>query len=621
MKQKSFISNFNGNHAAIALLIFGYLISVYQIFFRTGSLQSAVDDNVVRVTHWQLEPGFREALDWAIEAYNDRPEAKERGVRVIQAPITERVYNQFMNVHLISGTAPDLAQKGQSKLIQGNSTAKFFTPLSDYVSEPNPYNLIPLPDGSTPLASLSWKDSFIDGLQGGFDEQLDNYYAIPISVYGSQRIFYNLDLLTKVKVFAREQLLLHTQPVPEWIEFTRLKRSTDPQTATTGYLPIDQRLERWLEDPEATPETLGQMLFLFEACTAYAQHNNRPNLIPVSASSYAPADISRYYGPVFFYHIGSKINTVPATPIIEIESLQSLADGVWDFQSPAIREYFHFISLISRYYPVGFLGKDREQAQRQFVLGEALVLSSGGWDASGIYSSIQSRDRPEDRFEVVIRPAPPAATGERWDEFLGLLMTEANFKAGVPLAINMKSPHFDVALDFLQFVTSLHINQEFNRRSGWLPVVHGGEALDYMKPFSPRTEGIPSSESMSLENTRSSIRNAYSSNFKLYQNGEIGFEEFTRRFLETVENPRQGLIGSWLSELQKDNDKGRANDRLLSVTRYRQIFSAGNRDDAAHLSKFYSSLFSDHGAEVRLIWYQMKGEQSFPSLDNSNTAP
>jgi hypothetical protein len=136
------LKNFNWNYVAAGILLVAYLFSVVRFLYISVTNQETDEGTggIVRVTHWQLEPGFREAMDWAIAKYNAQPKVIEAGITIEQAAITERVFTQFMNVHLISGTAPDIAAKGHSNIIKGNALARFYTPLGEYVNQPNPYN-------------------------------------------------------------------------------------------------------------------------------------------------------------------------------------------------------------------------------------------------------------------------------------------------------------------------------------------------------------------------------------------------------------------------------------------------------------------------------------------------
>ena len=56
---------------------------------------------IVRLAHWQLEMGYRDALQEVIDEYN-RLHEKDK-VKVIQLPVTEKVYEQWLNTHLVSG--------------------------------------------------------------------------------------------------------------------------------------------------------------------------------------------------------------------------------------------------------------------------------------------------------------------------------------------------------------------------------------------------------------------------------------------------------------------------------------------------------------------------------------
>src|SRR5690242_821021 len=64
---------------------------------------SAPNGEVIRIAHWQLEAGYRGSMDQAIKRY----EALNPGVKILQLAITEKVYGQWLNTHLLAGTAPD----------------------------------------------------------------------------------------------------------------------------------------------------------------------------------------------------------------------------------------------------------------------------------------------------------------------------------------------------------------------------------------------------------------------------------------------------------------------------------------------------------------------------------
>jgi hypothetical protein len=453
------------------------------------------------------------------------------------------------------------------------------------------------------------RETFIDGMLGGYVGELNDFYAIPLSNYGGLRIFYNADLTGKIKRYALGEL--KARPDAEWIQRCVLRTENGEEV---GYLPIDDQLKDWLADGEVTPQTLGQLFFFCEATLAYAEKNNLPNLVPISTSSYGGNNIAGIYERPFFRNVGLDVNMMPGSEVSFLEVMESYQQGKWDFYTPAIREYYRLSFELVRYFPIGYLGKDREQAQRRFVLGDAVMLSSGGWDASSVIRGVASRDNEEDHFEVKIAPAPLPDEDERWAEMIPMHKTEANFRAGVPLAVNLQSHHFEWALDFLKYMTSLKINEEFNRRAGWLPAIEGGEPIEYMEPFSPIREGISELDSFGFggSEVRSSISSAVSSNAKLYFGGEIGYDEFVQRVDEVLKQPRLGIESQWRTTLQKNIDQSRAQDRSVSVSRFRMMFDGTQKELKGYLAKLTTSVESDEGRAIFRMWKKFNGEEPFP---------
>lgn len=608
------------NIIAIGILVSAYAVSA--IRFATLQLQirrTAADrddaERVIRVTHWQLEPGFREAMQWAIDEYNALPHVQAANVRVEQLAITERVYNQFMNVHLISGTAPDIATRGMTRLIQGNNVARFYTPLSEYIGDPNPYNAPELLSPDLPpelaefLSTASWRDTFLDGMLGGYDRLLNDYYAIPVSNFGSLRLFYNQTYLQDVKAFALSAV--QAIPQPDWVQGLWLRG--EGQQAT-GYLPDTPALRAWLANDSA-PDTLGQLIFYCEAVQAFAREHDLPFLVPISGSNYDPSNLAFLYKPIFLSHFTEEVKLLPGEGLRHIQSLAAWEAGRWSFDSPPYYAFLDFAQKVSRYFPRGFLGLDREQAQRRFILGNAAIISSGAWDASGIFLGAAGRDREEDRFEVVVTRPPMAIEGERWHEYLPMNRTEASFTTGVPLAINQKTPHFRWALDFLKFMSSQPINQEFSRRANWLPAIAGAEPTDFMRPFMPEPEGIPGNLSISLQTAGGGLQNVYTGALKLLMTGDIDRQEFRERIERFLANPRVGMQSLWIRDLQRNLDASRARDRTVSVEEYRVLF---HDDDAARTrlhSLFLTSLNNDKGLPAIWLWRTFNGDEPFPSFD------
>ncbi len=608
-------AKFDTRWISAGILLVAFIYSAVRFFIVSHQLNSVESDDsgqkTIRIAHWLLEPGVSESLQWAIDEYEQLPHVKAANVKIIQVPISERFFNQFMNVHLISGTAPDIAIKGQTELIKGNALAKFYTPISSYIGDPNPYNAPEYQEPGLPedlsrfLAESPWKDTFFDGLQGGYEELLSDYYAIPISTWGGFRVIYNLSMLANVKDFAREQATV--QPEPEWM--TKMWRVPGENK---GFLPKEEALS-WLKT-DSIPQTLGEFIFYCEAVKAYAEATGEPHLYPIAGSSYFGNNLMRQYEREFLSDYWDKLDFEPGTKLHPMEMMEGYEEGKWSMQSADIRAYFEFLRTLTSYYPNGFMGMDREQAQRRFVLGQSAIISTGAWDAQSIYSGVASRDDPADRFDIGIALKPLPSAGERWSDILRMRVSEADAKGQVPFAINKQSPHFEWALDFLKFLSSHRINEEFNERAGRLPVVIGAKPPEMVKAFQPTAEGIPQWFAMSFGSPGlpPTVKSVWSSMTKLYMTGDVDYDEVATSIDDVLRNPRIGIQRAWVTSLLTEQDKSRANDRAVSVERLNAILGS---EEAAkrERSLMYLGLIEDEGVQLRHWWHMTHEGQPYPA--------
>lgn len=603
------------NLIALIILLIAYAFSAGRFFMisRANGDGSEGSKKVIRVTHWQLEPGYRDAMQWAIDKYNALPHVQEANVEIEQAAITEKVYNQFMNVHLISGTAPDIASKGMTQLIKGNNTARYYAAIGEFIVEPNPYNSKEyLPEDLDPelaeyLSDTPWKDTFIDGMLGGYDPLLSDYYAVPVSSFGNARLFYNMTMVHDVKAYIKATI--DQTPQPEWMQKTWIKRDNGK---VTGYLPDNQRLRDWLETDQP-PETLGQFMLYCYAVEAYAEVNDLEFLIPISGSNYFISNLAFRYEPAFLSRFSEQLEESIGTGVDPFETMIGWENGTWGFDSPELVEFFEFATTITKFFPQGFLGLDREQAQRRFILGNAASIAAGGWDASSIFAGAASRDNPEDVFKVEVRSPPLPAPDERWAEYLQYLPTEANFRTGVPLALNKQSPNFDWAVDFLKFLTSMPVNEELNRRAAWLPSIVGAETVEQMRPFSPIIEGFPGQDTLDYRGAPASIKNQWEGNAKLVLTGDLAYEDFADHMNSFLSNPALGVVDYWFDYRRTENDKSRARDRTVSVERFKVIFGDDEKAKIRERSLFYTSLNADEAVGVEHLWKRNHPNKPFPA--------
>ncbi|WP_309397932.1 ABC transporter substrate-binding protein [Cerasicoccus maritimus] len=606
---------FNTSWIAIGILVSAFVISAVRFAIVSQELSSADSEGEgkinIRIAHWLLEPGVRESLQAAIDEYESLPHVKAADVHVLQVPISQRFFEQFMNVHLISGTAPDIAIKGGTTLIKGNALAKFYAPISSYINEPNPYNALEYqaqglnPELSEFLAEASWKNTFFDGLQGGYEELLSDYYAIPISTWGGSRIFYNVDMLHDVVAFTLEETKL--KPEPSWLHEV-WRTSENPN----GYLARASGI-RWLEE-DRLPETLGEFLFYCRAVQAYAAANGYENLVPIAGSRYYGNNLMRQYQHDFLSSYWEELDFEPGSKLHAMETISGYSEGQWDFDSPALKAYFEFMKELVRYYPNGFLGMDREQAQRRFVLGQAAMMGSGAWDAQSVYSGVKKRDDPADRFEVKISLRPLPTDDERWGEFLTFRISEADVKGQVPFAINKQTPHFDWCLDFLKFLTSHRINEAYNEEAGRLPVIIGAEPPEIVRAFTPSVQGIPEHLALDLGKSElpASIKTVWSAAQKSYVSGDIDYEEVKETMTEVLENPQLGIKKAWIVTLQSEVDKSRDNNRAISVERLNALRGSSQAADR-EISLLYLGLTEDEGVHLKRWWNINHPDEPYPS--------
>ena len=180
-----------GAYLGPAVLVVTMLAATAQVLI-THARYEAPDVETISICHWQLESGFRDALDLLIAEYEELHYARTgKRIKIIQVPIAERGYRQFVNTGLIGGTAPDIIEQGKAKTTQEDGyIVRFYLPVGQYVAEPNPYN-----DG-TPLEGEPWMDTFVDGLSGSYLRGLREYYQVPFSLF-TVRVYYNRDLLER----------------------------------------------------------------------------------------------------------------------------------------------------------------------------------------------------------------------------------------------------------------------------------------------------------------------------------------------------------------------------------------------------------------------------------------
>lgn len=598
------------NGIAIVLLLAGFGWSLTQVLtnsYNAGEFETDKENGVkiIRLAHWQLELGYRDAMDRLINKYNALPKVKAAKVRVIQMPVTEKVYGQWLNVHLMSGTAPDISEKGMAKLTGGSYVARYFEPLGDYTDVPNPYNAPQyLPEKMHPdlvksLSTSPWRETFNDGMRGGWDDKLQNFYAVPTSFFGAIRLYYNKTLFRNAKDLIREGL--KQNQLPDWFA----KRVDD------GFVPLNDAFKKWAEN-DLPPDTMGRLLLCCSAIRAYGQLIGQTKMVPIAGSSYSQKLFANAYKVPMTSPYAQKMELDHNSSISPLENFAAWEKKVWSFDDPRMKAYYECVLEACKQFPSGFLALGRDQAMNRFILGQAAMIATGAWDASSIMSGSSGHSKDEDNFDVGIMPFPLPAKDEKWGEFVTYPANEAQANAGAPYSISQRTSHMKWCLDFLQYMSSYTVNQEFNREAGWIPVVMGTSPTKQMRPFSPNPYGLSSGTGMNMTPLTTNIRTIYEGQLWLYMSGDITYDQFVKRMVQGLEDQQMGIRRLWYSEWESQRNTHRNKERMLATQKIRELFLNDKSAKDKYIRGVYSSSSFNNGNNIRDYWQRVHPDKPFP---------
>jgi len=143
---------------------------------------------VIRLAHWQLENGVRQAFEELMREY----ERLHPNVKLVQEAMPGNVYPQWLSTQFIARTTPDLVQMiGLPYQQMVAFYNRYCIPFTPYIGKPNPYN------AGTDLEGVPWRKTLKDGLASGYISEMQEYMAVALS-RASVRIIYNKDMLKKL---------------------------------------------------------------------------------------------------------------------------------------------------------------------------------------------------------------------------------------------------------------------------------------------------------------------------------------------------------------------------------------------------------------------------------------
>jgi raffinose/stachyose/melibiose transport system substrate-binding protein len=417
---------------AILILVSGYGWATFKVATQRVEERPA-ETKVIRVGHWQLESGVREAFDVLAAEFANDPGVKARhgNVLVLQEAIPESVYGPWVSTNMVSGKAPDIVQIGLGlpAPIWLSYLNRYFVSLSDLATRPNPFNV------GTEWEGVPLKNTYSDSMRNGYVEELQEYMRLPLSRF-SMRVFYNKTLL--------KQLTGLDRPPEDWQSFIRMCESIRGKTNSEGrrVYPIagsKYHTSMW----EGTCANVPTWSFL------------------------RVADFNR----------DGSVGTD--------EQFVAFRSGQASFETPAIRAKFTIMSELIGQFQTGFTGLTRVEAVMLFAKQQAIFFSSGTWDAGSVIEQAKSAG-----FEVGLMrfPIPDQA-----DPRYGQLMSGPAYDpsaTGFSFGMTRFGKHPEVAREFLLYLSSRRANERLNFLIGWIPVVQGAPAPPLLRGFEPNNQGM-----------------------------------------------------------------------------------------------------------------------------------
>ena len=275
--------------------------------------------------------------------------------------------------------------------------SRYFVPLSSYISQPNPFNK------GTPCEGIAWKDTFNDGMEGSLNPIFAEYYGAGIFRH-SQRVYVNLDLLE----------------------------------AATG--------------SDKTPETYEEWMECCKKIDEYAHQVQKP-IIPIGVRGIDKSSIAGLYDRYFNQlncHYNDTLSLHGDGIISKGDFFAAFADGKLDIDRLLVP--VEIVRDIGKYLADGFTTTDSEQTKFLFFTGNVCFFPEGTWDAWTMVNNTPFRTK-------IIQVPSLSPTGKYKDIYVGRVL-ENGFRVAGKFGVTKASRNRELAIEFLQFLTSWKINQK-----------------------------------------------------------------------------------------------------------------------------------------------------------------
>jgi raffinose/stachyose/melibiose transport system substrate-binding protein len=291
----------------------------------------------------------------------------------------------------MGGTAPDIVEAG---MVEGHLMTAFFiryfVPLSQYVSRPNPYN------AGTDLENVPLRRTFKDGMRRSFIDETQEFMTIPLALTGI-RLFYSKPLLKK------------------------------------------------LSGLDEAPADYRTFLEVCEKIRAQRQPNGQPYIaIAGSRIHYMRWDESLI--KPLTYLAAREIDFNRDGRFSKEEMFLGFASKKIDFSNPAYEASFKMVREITGQFQSGWSGPTRDEALFNFAQQKAVFLATGTYEAEGI------REQAAGKFELGLMDFPlPSKSDPDYGQIVQGPRYE-NPEGSMPMAVTRTSKHPEVAIDFSFFL-------------------------------------------------------------------------------------------------------------------------------------------------------------------------
>ncbi len=447
--------------------------------------RAETDHEVIRLVHWQLELGVRDGVDDLIRRFEEYQAAKGRKVRVVQIPMPEQSYVQYVTTQLIGGTAPDMIQLGK---FPDEYLGRYFLPVSEAVQNLNPFLAAEAaadPDNAllATLAQRPWMDTFTDGLRTMFYDRFQEYYGVGFSQF-TIRMFYNRTLF--------EEVLGSPEPPANYRE-------------------------------------------LLEACRRIEEYAAQQNITlhPIASSRYQMEYFKGQYLSGLTRDVAIHYDTNLDGNFGGEEKMMAVLSGRSGPTDPRYRAGLESARRIADYFPRGFMALERMDSAFAFVQGRAAMITSGSWDARSFMRQIENQP-PERRFEVGIFELPQIAPDDpEFGKYFDGPASEAGTGTGFAFGITRNTKNYDLCVEFLQFATTPQNNSLLNDHAAWIPSVTGARMDPVLEVFRPNFIGLWGGMDLRFV-ARGRCETLESQVFWPYISGEVSYDEYAATLMEQL---------------------------------------------------------------------------------------